>query len=80
MVINKSGDLEVLGSGTVTIVDGSEVPYTNIAEVGTSAPLSVFGLRVHILCSGFQYNIYSRNPHEITSGPDKKKSNGTREK
>src|SRR6185369_7057881 len=76
VVIDKAGNLEVLGSGTVTIVDGSEVPYTNIAEVGTSAPLSVFGLRVHILCAGFRYNIYSRKPLEVSPPPAERKRNG----
>lgn len=80
VLIDKAGNLEVLGTGTVTIVDGSEVPYTNIAEVGTSAPLSVFGLRVHIMCAGFRYNIYARNPLEIAPPATDRKRAGTRER
>ena len=75
VLINKAGDLEVLGTGTVTLVDGSDVPYTNIAEVGMTAPLSVFGLKLHILAPGFRYNIRTRKPLELTpAAPAKKRA------
>ncbi len=80
VVISKGGELEVVGAGTVTIVDGAEVPYTNIAEVGTSAPLSVFGLRVHIMCAGFRYNIYSRDPLEVSPTANDRKRPANRER
>lgn len=58
--IKKNGVLEVLGSGTVTIVDGSNITYNTIAEVHEFEPFSVMGLQINILSSSVKYDIYSR--------------------
>jgi cyanophycinase len=64
VVVDRHGILEVIGSGTVTLVDGSQVGYTNISEVNVDAPFSVFGLRIHILAQGLRYSIMQRKPLE----------------
>ena len=61
-VVSKAGILEVIGSGTVTIVDGAEIGFTNMAEVAPEEPFSVFGLKLHIFTNGSRYNIFSREP------------------
>ncbi len=58
--IKNNGVLEVMGSGTVTIIDGSDISYNTIAEVHESEPFSVMGLQVNILSSSVQYDIYNR--------------------
>ncbi|MEP7147109.1 MAG: cyanophycinase [bacterium] len=58
--IKKNGVLEVLGSGTVTIINGSEISYNTIAEVQESEPFSVMGIQINILSSSVRYNIYNR--------------------
>jgi cyanophycinase len=58
--IMKNGVLEVLGAGTVTIVDGSNITYNTIAEVHESEPFSVMGLQINILTSSVRYDIYNR--------------------
>lgn len=63
--IRRNGILEVLGSGTVTIIDGSNISYNTISEVGESEPFSVLGLQVNILSSGVRYNIHKRLPIEV---------------
>lgn len=63
--IKKNGVLEVLGSGTVTIIDGSGISYNTIAEVNESEPFSVMGLQINILSSSVRYDIYNRKPVEI---------------
>lgn len=63
--ITKEGILEVLGTGTVTIIDGSKISYNTISEVHESAPFSVMGIEVNILSSGVRYNIFTRKPLEI---------------
>lgn len=60
--IKKNGILEVLGTGTVTIIDGSQITYNTIAEVHESEPFSVLGLEVNILSSSVRYDIYKRKP------------------
>ena len=51
------GNIEVIGKGTVTIVDTREFTYTNEPDVGATDPLSLFNLRLHILCHGDRYNM-----------------------
>ncbi len=58
--IRRNGVLEVLGSGTVTIIDGSFITYNTIAEVHELEPFSVMGLQVNILSSSVKYDLYKR--------------------
>jgi cyanophycinase len=51
------GKLRVIGKGTVTIVDPRELSYTNAPSVGATDPLSLFGLRVHVLSHGDTYDM-----------------------
>lgn len=63
--IKRNGILEVLGSGTVTIIDGSNISYNTIAEVHESEAFSVIGLQINILSSSVRYDLYQRKPMEI---------------
>jgi cyanophycinase len=52
--------IEVEGSGGMTIVDASEVSYSSIGDVGEGQPVSVLGLRLHILVAGATFNLHTR--------------------
>ncbi|MBV8882704.1 MAG: cyanophycinase [Chroococcidiopsidaceae cyanobacterium CP_BM_RX_35] len=52
--------LQVVGKGTVTIIDSSEVSYTNQSQVGTTDPLSVHNLRLHLLSHGDRFHLQRR--------------------
>jgi cyanophycinase len=62
IILNKEGHLEVFGEGTVTIVDGSQITYNEIAEVKEHEPFSVFGVQIHILKDGLSYDVFARHP------------------
>ncbi|NJL66121.1 MAG: cyanophycinase [Richelia sp. CSU_2_1] len=49
--------MKILGKGTVTVVDSREMIYTNEPYVGATEPLSMFNLRLHVLCHGDCYNM-----------------------
>jgi len=66
VILNSEGMLEVMGEGTVTIVDGSGVCYNDIAEVGEHEPFAVCGVQVHILRDGLSYNFVERKPIAVT--------------
>ena len=57
------GLIQVLGKGTVTIIDPGEVDYTNEPYVDAINPLSIFNLRVHVLTYGDRYHIPTRSLH-----------------
>jgi cyanophycinase len=52
--------LQVLGKGTVTIIDPQEMTYTNQSRAGAADPLCIGNLRVHILSYGGQYDLRKR--------------------
>jgi cyanophycinase len=54
--------LQVLGKGTVTIIDPGEMTYTNQAEIGAADPLCICNLRVHVLNQGGRYDLRKRMP------------------
>ncbi|HEU5088228.1 MAG TPA: cyanophycinase [Roseiflexaceae bacterium] len=58
-----TGDhFSVLGRGAVMAIDGANVSYSDIHRVNEGMPLAIFGLHVHVLTSGFQFNLASRTP------------------
>lgn len=62
-VIVRGNGLEVLGEGAVTVIDGSEITHTNIAEGQASDTLSTFGVRVHVLATGNRFDLSTRRPN-----------------
>ncbi|MCX2740854.1 cyanophycinase [Pontibacter anaerobius] len=55
--ITEGKEVEVVGSGLMTIVDGMDMTCTDIYKIGTGEPFSVRGLRVHLLSGGEKYTI-----------------------
>jgi cyanophycinase len=59
-MFESDGTFQVIGKGTVTIVDPGELSYTNYARVETTDPLSIHNLRLHILSHGDRYDLNKR--------------------
>ncbi|MGB5961876.1 MAG: cyanophycinase [Coleofasciculaceae cyanobacterium] len=60
-LFERDGVLQVMGKGTVTIVDPGEMQHTNYPDVGATDPLSLHNLRVHILSYGDRYHLHKRS-------------------
>ncbi len=60
IILDKEGVLEVFGEGTVTIVDGSQITFNEIAEVDDNDAFSVCGVQLHILGDGLLYDYFAR--------------------
>jgi cyanophycinase len=60
VIVRNGHELEAIGSGAVTIVDGRNVRHNNIADIEDKQPISVEGLIVHIMEAGNCYNIKTR--------------------
>ncbi|MBV8876288.1 MAG: cyanophycinase, partial [Gammaproteobacteria bacterium] len=52
--------VEVEGSGSVTLVDPSEVSFSSIGVVEDGQPACMLGLRVHMLVPGATFNLNTR--------------------
>ncbi|MGD9589994.1 MAG: cyanophycinase [Pyrinomonadaceae bacterium] len=62
IILDGKGILEVVGRGSVTIVDGSSISYNEIAEVANHESFSVCGVKMHILRDGLVYQYLERHP------------------
>ena len=65
IILNSEGILEVYGQGSVTIVDGSQITYNEIAEVDDNQSFSVCGVQLHVLRDGLIYDFLNRHPMQI---------------
>ena len=54
--------LKVLGEGTVTVVDEKESNYNNLDKSLKDEALAIFGAKLHILPSGYEFNLQTRQP------------------
>ncbi|MBF2005830.1 MAG: cyanophycinase [Chlorogloeopsis fritschii C42_A2020_084] len=61
MVVTDS-QIEVIGEGSVTIVDESEVIHSNVEEILRDEPLAICGARLHILPHGYKFDLKTRKP------------------
>jgi cyanophycinase len=57
-LFEQDGLIQVIGQGTVTIVDANELTYTNAGESEPNSPLSLHNLRLHILSHGDGYHLH----------------------
>jgi cyanophycinase len=62
IILDKHGNMEVFGGGSVTVVDGSKITYNEIAEVNDFQSFSVFGVQLHIMQDGLIYDYLQRHP------------------
>ncbi|WGV24969.1 cyanophycinase [Halotia branconii] len=61
MVVTDS-QIEVIGEGSVTIVDESDATYNNMGEILKDEPLAICGAKLHILPHGYKFDLNTRQP------------------
>ncbi|MFQ4140611.1 cyanophycinase [Chlorogloeopsis sp. ULAP02] len=54
--------IEVIGEGSVTIVDESEAIHSNVEEILRDEALAICGARLHILPHGYKFDLKTRKP------------------
>jgi len=62
--------LEVRGSGAITVVDPSDVEFSSMDSVKPGEPVSIIGVRLHVLVDGAVFDLESRRaaPERAPSG------------
>ena len=56
----QDGTFQVLGAGTITVIDPGHLTHTNCPEMVNSNPLSMHNLTVHVLVTGDRYDYRNR--------------------
>lgn len=54
------GDLEVVGRGTVTVVDPAGLEHSSMSYVRKAQAVTLIGLKLHILAAGAHFNVETR--------------------
>ncbi|MEN8149312.1 MAG: cyanophycinase [Planctomycetota bacterium] len=58
--IDPDDRIEIVGGGAATIVDPGGVEYTSMDAVDRGEPVSVIGLRIHVLVNGGDFDLVTR--------------------
>ena len=67
-IVVRGGDVEVVGSGSAVVVQGHEMAYTNLAEVGHDQPMDLERMIVHALTHGRSWRLPSTEPAADVGG------------
>jgi cyanophycinase len=65
IIVRRATETEVIGSGTIIIIEGYGISETNVYDFGTKRPISIRDLKVHILSKGDKYSIQHLNPPHL---------------
>ena len=60
VVLKGNATVEVIGTGLVIIVDGSDIVHSNIIGINPGVPIAVENIRIHSLVNGYGYNVKKR--------------------
>ncbi len=60
LVLHSDKTFEVIGSGTVTVVDPTDLVYSSMDSARPGEPVSLIGLTVHVLAAGCRYDTTTR--------------------
>lgn len=60
VVIHGGDELEVIGTGLVVIADGTCIQYTDLTEISNGDPITVEGIKMHVLGPGKRFSITER--------------------
>jgi len=58
--IDPSGTLEVVGHGSITVVDPSDLTHSSMADANRGEAITLIGLKLHVLSPGATYCINER--------------------
>lgn len=67
VAIYAESTLEVFGTGSVLLVDGAGISYTNVHESEREESLSLIGVQLHVLARGYTFNFDQRTVHQPVS-------------
>ena len=58
--IAPGGEMEVVGHGTVTVVDPADLRHSSMSYVRKAEAVSLIGLKLHVLANGSHFNLETR--------------------
>lgn len=62
LLVKPDDTFTVIGSQTVTVIDGKNISFTNTSQLSRGQPLSVFNAKIHILGPNTSFDLKKRRP------------------
>lgn len=62
VLVDNVNKIQVLGSGAVYIIDGSQISRSNVSEQYPNEVLSIFNVKMHVLKNGNKFDLNKRIP------------------
>jgi cyanophycinase len=62
IIVRKGTEAEIIGNGTIIIIDGFNISTSNVTEFDTGERVSIQNMRVHIYSKGDVHHIQQINP------------------
>ena len=72
-IVVEGGSFQVLGVGSVHVVDALGESYTNLRDTDSDESMTVFDLRLHILSAGARFDLATRRPERCEEELEEKK-------
>ena len=63
--VTASDRFYVLGSGSVTIIDGRSISISNVSEARPNEALALADVTIHVLPKGYSYDLRTRRPKSL---------------
>ena len=67
-LIGPTNVIEVVGEGGVTVVDAANVSYSAMGRVHEGEPISLIGVRLHVLIDGGRFDLETRSASAVGDG------------
>jgi cyanophycinase len=61
-IVVRDDRFQVLGDGAVTIIDASEMSFTNLRALEQERHLALLGVKLHSLPAGYGFDLAQRRP------------------
>jgi cyanophycinase len=61
-IVCTNGEFKVIGEGVVTVFDGRQMEHSDLPYRKDDQPIGMFGVDVHVLPSGYRYDLKARKP------------------
>jgi cyanophycinase len=61
-IVVQDDEFEVIGSGSITVVDEKNSTYNNLEGLLKDEPMALCGVQLHILPHGYRFNLKKRQP------------------
>lgn len=62
VVVHPDAKLEVIGSQTVTFIDGRQITFSNVSELSPDQALAIEQVVLHVLPKGYNFDLTTRTP------------------